>query len=530
MFVGLFLFMSCGKDDSPETKEPPVAVNDSGTTSENRAVTLFILQNDDLKNGATVTSFDDTSANNGTIVQGQNSDYIYTPSTNFVGTDTFSYTICDDEKEPNCSTAIVTITVTDEGNPVAVSDSFEVVENTTVILTDLLVNDTVVDGAEINAITTTSTKGTVVLNNDGTISYTASNGFSGEDLFTYTLCDNDKTPTCDSATVTITVTDENNPTANNDAINLLENATATIVNVLENDAVLDDAVLTAIDNTDTQGTVVLNANGTISYTPKTGFTGEDIFKYALCDDDTPGATCSSATVTVTVVSPIVFKIPSELVNYYSETIFTAISDIILEELKTLTKSKHTTILSYTQRHDYLYHADADLNNSENVVLMYSGESRYWKEYTSGSNSHTEQTYNTEHVYPKSLFVASSAETDLHHLRSCDASINSRRSNNPFVDGSGTYNLANSAWFPGDEWKGDVARMIMYLNIRYSESFSRVGGLELFLKWNVEDPVSAFEIQRNTVIKGAQGNRNPFIDNPYLATLIWGGDAAENTWD
>ena len=44
------------------------------------------------------------------------------------------------------------------------------------------------------------------------------------------------------------------------------------------------------------------------------------------------------------------------------------------------------------------------------------------------------------------------------------------------------------------------------------------------------PVSAFEIQRNNVIEGAQGNRNPFIDNPYLATLIWGGNPAENKWN
>ena len=66
--------------------------------------------------------------------------------------------------------------------------------------------------------------------------------------------------------------------------------------------------------------------------------------------------------------------------------------------------------------------------------------------------------------------------------------------------------------------------------RYGETFDRVGSIELFLKWNVEDPVSAFEVQRNNVIEGAQGNRNPFIDNPYLATLIWGGTPAENKWN
>ena len=75
----------------------------------------------------------------------------------------------------------------------------------------------------------------------------------------------------------------------------------------------------------------------------------------------------------------------------------------------------------------------------------------------------------------------------------------------------------------------MARIIFYLNIRYNENFDDVGNLALFLKWNKEDPVSDFEKQRNEVIQNAQGNRNPFIDNPYLATLIWGGDVAENTW-
>ena len=119
---------------------------------------------------------------------------------------------------------------------------------------------------------------------------------------------------------------------------------------------------------------------------------------------------------------------------------------------------------------------------------------------------------------------------MHHLRVADSEINSLRLNYPFTEGNGEAKLVNNnSWYPGDEWKGDVARMVLYLNIRYGETFNRVGNLELFLKWNKEDPVSVFEIQRNNVIKSAQGNRNPFIDNPYLATLIWGGDPAENKW-
>jgi len=52
---------------------------------------------------------------------------------------------------------------------------------------------------------------------------------------------------------------------------------------------------------------------------------------------------------------------------------------------------------------------------------------------------------------------------------------------------------------------------------------------IFLEWNAEDPVSEVEIQKNEIAQIRQGNRNPFIDNPILATLIWGGPEAEDTW-
>lgn len=223
------------------------------------------------------------------------------------------------------------------------------------------------------------------------------------------------------------------------------------------------------------------------------------------------------------------QIPTELQAYYSTIDFTKSGTNLSDDLAVLTIAKHTTFLSYTDRHDYLYVADEDENNTNNVILIYSGESRYWEEYLSGSNTYNPQTFNTEHVYPQSL-IGSTAKGDLHHLRVCDISINSSRDNLPFGDSSGTYHSNGSSWYPGDEWKGDVARMIMYLNLRYDEPFDDIGGLSLLLKWNVEDPVSNIEKQRNNIIESAQGNRNPFIDNPAIATKIWGGDDAEDTWN
>src|SRR5690606_2836076 len=223
------------------------------------------------------------------------------------------------------------------------------------------------------------------------------------------------------------------------------------------------------------------------------------------------------------------KIPANLESYYSQVDFTQDNMALYEGLATTTISKHVNIQSYSARHKQLYDIDAQVGQRDSVVLIYSGERRYRKEFHSGANNYQPQSFNTEHVYPQSLIV-NTAKGDLHHLRVCDIRLNSKRSNHPFTQGKGSYKLKNNSWYPGDQWKGDVARMIMYLNLRYAESFEDVGSLELFLKWNAEDPVDDFEIQRNNRIEKVQGNRNPFIDNPYLATMIWGGPKAENLWD
>ncbi len=416
-----------------------------------------------------------------------------------------------------------------EEKPVAVDDSAETKEDEELVISGLLDNDTVVSGSRITSTDTETSKGgSITDNRNGTYTYVPTSDFVGEDTFTYKLCDQNSN--CSTATVTITVIDAGSPVAENDEASTVTSVAITISNLAANDDITDEATISSVDDSASSGTVSLNSNGSVTYTPAGGFKGQDSFTYSLCDDDEE-ATCSTATVTVSVLEPVAFNIPAELKEYYKDLPITTDEDLNFDFVSNHTKENHTTILSYGQRHDFLYNADADLDNSDNVILMYTGESRYYEEYTSGSNPYSPQTFNTEHVFPQSKLSTEDAVTDLHHLRSTDADINSLRSNYPFVDGSGTYKLVNEdSWFPGDEWKGDVARMILYLNVRYGEEFVKVGGLDLMLKWNKEDPVSVFEVQRNNVIYAAQGNRNIFIDNPYIATLIWGGAAAENKWD
>ncbi|MCF4100755.1 endonuclease [Gillisia sp. M10.2A] len=431
-------------------------------------------------------------------------------------------------KEDTPSTPDPTPPTTSE-KPKAVNDASSTIEDEELIISNLLSNDVVVTGSRITSIDVSSQNGASITDNrNGTYTYVPAKNFTGEDTFSYSLCDLDEN--CSSATVTVTVTDAGFPTAEDDTVNTVVSVEVNISDLAANDDISDEATISSVDDSESTGTVVLNNDGSVTYTPKDGFQGVDTFTYTLCDDDEE-ATCSAATVTVNVLDPVAFNIPSELQEYYADLAITTSADLNFKFVSAHTSVNHTTILSYGQRHEFLYNADQDLDNVDNVILMYTGQSRYWKEYTSGSNSYSPQTFNTEHIYPQSKLASDLAVSDLHHLRSADADINSLRSNYPYTDGSGGYALIDgSKWFPGDEWKGDVARMVLYLNVRYGEEFSKVGNLDIFLKWNKEDPVSAFEIQRNNVIYSAQGNRNPFIDNPYIATLIWGGTPAENKWE
>jgi endonuclease I len=413
--------------------------------------------------------------------------------------------------------------------PVAVDDEFTVTEDQEAVLSGLIDNDDTANNARIGAMTTSTDEGgTLEDNRDGTYTYNPPQGFTGTDTFSYDLCDSDDN--CDTATVTLIVEDEGSPVAENDEAYAVEGVSVQINGLTDNDDLTDDATIGSLDLSNTQGTVTLNNDGSITYEPADGFTGEDTFDYQICDDDAE-ASCSSATVTVTVLEAVAFNIPASYSDYYSNLAISTDQDLNFEVLRQLTVEKHTTILSYGERHEYLYDADEDLDNPDNVILMYTGESRYWEEYTSGNNPYSPQTFNTEHIFPQSLLDSDDAVTDLHHLRCADATVNGDRSNYPYADGSGEATvIGGNTWYPGDDWRGDVARMVLYLNVRYGETIASVGDLSLFLQWNIQDPVSDFEVQRNNVIAGAQGNRNPFIDNPYLVTLVYGGADAENTWE
>ncbi len=271
---------------------PPNAEDDSGATTMNTPVSIPVLSNDSDPNHdpLTVDSIV-TQPGNGTVTFTADGTVIYTPNPGFFGTDTFVYQISDGHG--GTDTATVTIKV-DDSSPTAVSDSAVTLPDTPVAIS-VLSNDSDPDGDPLTVTGITKpNNGTVVLNADGTVTYTPNPGFIGTDTFTYTITDPDGNT--DTAVVTVVIAPEI-PYCIDDMATTPSNTPVTVP-VLNNDTDPDGDLLTVTHITQpANGTAVLNADGTVTYTPNPGFRGVETFTYTACDND---GNCDIASVTITV--------------------------------------------------------------------------------------------------------------------------------------------------------------------------------------------------------------------------------------
>ncbi|AUC13624.1 hypothetical protein BTO06_00015, partial [Tenacibaculum sp. SZ-18] len=188
---------------------------DTATVTEDGSVDIDVTNNDnDVPSDGTLTV---TSPTNGTVTiddggtpNDPSDDVVtYVPNPDFNGTDTFTYTICDNASPANCSTATVTVTVIptpDAVDDMTTTNAGEDVDIDITVNDNDIPNDGTIDVTDPN-------NGTVYIDDGGTpndpsddiITYTPNDGFNGTDTFTYTICDNLIPQNCTRATVTIVV-------------------------------------------------------------------------------------------------------------------------------------------------------------------------------------------------------------------------------------------------------------------------------------------------------------------------------------
>ena len=213
----------------------------------------------------------------------------------------------------------------------------------------------------------------------------------------------------------------------------------------------------------------------------------------------------------------------------------------------------------TDTWDILQESDQDPNENNNMILVYTGRSQE-KGYRDGSGNYSQyengngtqsNSWNREHIWPKSHGFPDeddNAYTDVHNLKPCDRSVNSSRGTKDFDFGGNQHSEASDcltdsdSWEPPDYVKGDIARILFYMVVRYDPGVDHenntfdlelvdyttpnntepiLGKLSSLLDWHLSDPVDDFEINRNEIIFGFQQNRNPFIDHPNLVNYLWG---------
>ncbi|MEE9349670.1 MAG: endonuclease [Flavobacteriaceae bacterium] len=270
-------------------------------------------------------------------------------------------------------------------------------------------------------------------------------------------------------------------------------------------------------------------------------------------------------LTLLVLSSLVLfsQVPS---NYYNSA--NGLTGYALKtQLSSIISNSHNPH-SYSQLYTAYQTSDTDnyFENDGTVLDMYSekpnGSDSYNYNHTNsdhcGNYNSEADCYNREHIMPQSVFSsASPMKADAHFVVPSDGYVNGQRGSLPFGEvqsaswtstngskrgSSATAGYSGQVFEPIDEFKGDIARMLLYFATRYESqvvnwNHTMLNGtsnqvysdwfIALLLDWHTNDPVSQREIDRNNALYNYQTNANPFIDHPEWVNTIWNPSAHVN---
>jgi len=276
----------------------PVAGDDRYSLDEDGALAAAsVLANDTDPEGQVLAATLVAGVAHGTLTLKADGSFLYTPAADFNGTDFFTYRAGDGKNLSNLATVTLTVRPVNDV-PVAQDDACGVDEDQPLILSDLLANDTDVDGDVLAAVVVGGTShGSLARDASGLLVYTPDADFNGVDSFTYRASDG--RAESNLATVTLNVRPVNDaPVAQDDLFEVTQNNTLTLP-VLANDCDKDgDPLSVALVGSASHGVVEYDNDGSIKYTPASNFTGADSFTYRAFDGQ---AYSDPVTVTINVV-------------------------------------------------------------------------------------------------------------------------------------------------------------------------------------------------------------------------------------
>jgi VCBS repeat-containing protein len=282
----------------------PVAAGDSYSVNEDEVLTVpapGVLGNDTDGQADPLTVALVSGPAHGVLSLNPNGSFSYAPSANYSGSDSFTYRANDGAADSNVATVTITVTPVNDV-PVAAGDSYSTDEDTplTVPAAGVLSNDTDLEGGTLHAaLVAGPAHGAMTLNTDGSLTYVPSANYNGPDSFTYRA--NDGQGDSNVATVAITVKAVNDaPVAGDDGYSTDEDTALTVpaAGVLGNDSDIESSPLHAVlVSGPSHGALILNADGSFSYTPAANYSGPDSFSYRANDGEADSA---AATVAIAV--------------------------------------------------------------------------------------------------------------------------------------------------------------------------------------------------------------------------------------
>ena len=300
-YAGTDSFTFLGRDDNGDSNiatvhititpanDAPVAQSSSSTTSENSAVNGQLQAQDPDNDPLTYSRA--TNPAHGTATVNSDGAFTYTPSANYSGMDSFTFTVNDGLATSTPATVSITITAVNDP-PTATDAAFTVTEDST-LNEQLQADDPDGDPLTYSALTE-PLQGTLTVHSSGSFNYTPDTNATGSDSFTFQVSDGQFTS--EVATVSITITSANDPpTVEDVAITINEDSPAS-GQLTGQDPEGDSLTYTALSNP-ARGTLSFNPSGTFTYTPDANITGTDSFTYQASDGQ---ATSDPATVTITI--------------------------------------------------------------------------------------------------------------------------------------------------------------------------------------------------------------------------------------
>lgn len=399
---------------------PPTAQNSTYTTNSNtklsRSAANGVLAGATFQAGETLSAFLVNTTTKGTLVLNLNGSFDYTPNQNFFGTDSFTFQVKDTTTTGNLATATITVNnLPPTGSSITYATPIDTALTVSAANGVLSTASDQENEALTAVLVTTVTQGTLTLNPNGSFNYAPNTGFAGTDTFTFRVVD----PNGTSPVITASIRIDTPPVASN--MNYFTNSNTPLPISAANGVLSTafdadgDPMSAVLISQPGNGNVILNLNGSFTYTPKNAFFGTDTFIYQVVTPTLPGNT---AVITISVANqPPITQNKSYSVNSNTTLSTTAANGVLTVASDAEGEALFVTIVTTTTHGSLTLNADGSFSYSPALNYFGPDSFTYTVGDASASGNSATVSINVLHQAPVALDTTFSTSTGVALIRS-----------------------------------------------------------------------------------------------------------------